>query len=344
MHELVVAMALACLAVLLCVVGLMGSGRTPRAWLTAIGGYTLLGITSFVLMPALDERTALQAANASLKHEIERLKQPDPSSSTQCDDKRPELAAAQFREQRILEAIRRIPVTMRVPPAEADPLNATEPEGRAIAIVAAITQIDGLLAKHARPVEPQATAIRKWLAGSPSNDYFVIEYVGQDLVEGQRGDYYRIKFKADRAWALEFQTGQYVLEPRAVKSLEQAAERLASDVLAHLPTGVMRMLYIRGNATARPWGRGELVVGHEYQDIAVIPGSATAGYKFGFSCFRTSKPPRNEDLPNLRAAFVQSVLGRAKGFGLPAILEGRPADRQPAANETEVEIFLRIEG
>lgn len=196
------------------------------------------------------------------------------------------------------------------------------------------------------PAEDVVVLLERALQGSIEGNGYAIEPapVG-DLVEGQEGSYYIVDLRSaanQRAW--EFELGKYTLDTFD-RDFSRSVTTFVRDIIKPLEGKATYRLFVRGSAD-RDLGndfRGQPVDGYNYSSVQYFPAVGRDQYR---SAERTHPIPRqftNDDLPFLRAAFMQEKLSlQVYGLKSPDILEGEVVLKEDQASRNAT-VFLFID-
>ena len=152
-------------------------------------------------------------------------------------------------------------------------------------------------------------------------NYDVEVYPDKELVKGRQGRYYVVDLKnATSGIRYFFGGGKYTLglgNPEFRTSLNT----FIGDILAKFEGKVRYDLFVRGNADAKPY-QGPFEPGYEFRTIKYVRSLGNDKYGVDTSERSLGSSVRNEDLPDMRAAFMQKVITEAYPLKAPTILQG----------------------
>ncbi len=164
-----------------------------------------------------------------------------------------------------------------------------------------------------------------------------------ELVQGEAGDYYLISLKDAKTGApITFPPAQFVITDKA-SELHGAMEELRQAVLQRIPARWQYKLFVRGQADG---GSFKEPLGDErYRSLEYLPLSDGSGFHYGPKLVRKrlNKEFENEDLPNLRGAFLARALVETVGGDAPVLLGNIPQPGTNIANR-RAEIILLLKG
>jgi hypothetical protein len=171
-------------------------------------------------------------------------------------------------------------------------------------------------------------------------NYDVSVYPDPELVKGRRGKYYIIDVKdAEQGARYFFQGGKYTISTRQ-EQFRSSLNAFVKDVLDKMQGRVEYQLMVRGSADAKPW-RGQFEQGHEYANLRYLKSIGSDKYVNETSEIVLGTPLNNNDLPNLRAAFLQKVVGSVYPVKPPLILQGTVSS-QVSDGDRNVELILFV--
>ena len=191
----------------------------------------------------------------------------------------------------------------------------------------------------------QITDLKKQMStsGIQTNFYELSVIPTNELVKGRKGKYYAVFLRdARRKRRFQFPGGRYVIE-RFDSRFQESIAAFTRDVLAPLQGGLEYQLYVRGSASSRPMRRERKqdkdfpfekveflkAAGEELYD-ANQPASVSFNESYG-----------NDELPYLRAAFLQKVVGDTIPFATPQRLESTVSDSR-SRKEQFAELLLFV--
>lgn len=164
-----------------------------------------------------------------------------------------------------------------------------------------------------------------------------------EMVRGKSGTYYAVVLKdAKRKRRFRFGGGRYVIKKFRTRFRASLAA-FTRDVLAPLQSGIEYQMYVRGSASSRPMRRTKRqskklrldavkylpAIGEDYYDANAVE-SRSLPNKYG-----------NDDLPYLRAAFLQKIVGETLPFATPVVLESKVSDSKSRSKQfAEILLFV----
>lgn len=196
------------------------------------------------------------------------------------------------------------------------------------------------------PADDVVTLLRRDLQVPIKGNGYTIEPapVG-DLFEGQEGSYYTIDLRSaadQKAWG--FKLGEYTLDTFD-RDFSRSISTLVRDIIKPLEGKASYRLFVRGSADRDLDNdfHGKLVDGYNYSSVQYFPAIGPDQYR---NAVHTRQIPRqftNNDLPFLRAAFMQEKLSlQAYGLKAPDILEGVVVLKEDEASRNAT-VFLFID-
>ena len=173
-----------------------------------------------------------------------------------------------------------------------------------------------------------------------ASDYDVSLYPDNEVVSGKKGRYYVIDLKEAKSGVrYYFQPGRYTIDKRAPE-FRASLNAFAKDVLETMHGKVEYQLMVRGSADKAPFS-GQLEPGHEFKQIAYLRSAGDDRYVTDLTSTMVNATIANSDLPNLRAAFLQKIIGDAYPLKNPIILEGTVSPRI-AEGDRNAELLLFV--
>ena len=171
-------------------------------------------------------------------------------------------------------------------------------------------------------------------------NYDVSVYPDPELIKGRRGKYYVIDVKdAEQGARYFFQGGKYTISTRQ-EQFRSSLNMFVKDVLEKMQGRVEYQLMVRGSADSKPW-RGQFEPGHEYANLRYLKAIGGDKYVNETSDMILGSPLNNGDLPNLRAAFLQKVVGSVYPVKEPLILQGTVSS-QVSDGDRNAELILFV--
>lgn len=181
----------------------------------------------------------------------------------------------------------------------------------------------------------------KMAARMTTPNYDVEAYPDRELIKGRLGRYYVVDMKnAMSGIRYYFEGGKYTL-PRGSQEFRTSLNAFVSDILSKFEGQVRYDLYVRGSADAKPY-TGQFEAGHEIRSIKLVKSLGNDRYGRDMLERVIEGPVRNQDLPDLRAAFMQRIVAETYPLKPPTVLEGAVT---PNANDRDrnVELFLYVD-
>lgn len=176
-----------------------------------------------------------------------------------------------------------------------------------------------------------------------SNIYYLDPLDHDELVTGYKGDYYTIDIKD--AYLTKkvafFEPGEFVSDYEA--QILTVIESVYKDIYENTKVDISRIrVFLRGQADAIPFKNGNAPYNDQLDSNRILYLPTITGTQFS-SLYDTYRVPRyyeNEDLPMLRAAFVQELIANRLPFASkPVILEGSVSVRK-ARDDRNVQIII----
>ena len=164
-----------------------------------------------------------------------------------------------------------------------------------------------------------------------------------ELVKGKSGSYYAVVLKdARRKRRFQFPSGRYVIR-RFKTRFRASLAAFTRDVLAPLQSGVEYDLFVRGSASARPMRKSKRQLKRmTFDEISYLPEVDDIYYDANDRKSRIlPEKYGNEDLPYLRAAFMQQIVGETIKFAKPKILQSTVSTSK-ARSKQYAEILLFV--
>ena len=163
--------------------------------------------------------------------------------------------------------------------------------------------------------------------GTLSTDSYDVDVLPErELISGRSGKYYVVSLKnADNAVKFTFPNGQYTL-PKSNRALSKTLRSFSRDILNRLHGQVDYQLFVRGSATRSNF-TGKQANDHRYSQISYLPSLSDNRYESSPNTQFFTQEINNNDLPNLRAAFLQELVAQSYPVKKPIILEGEVTDK-----------------
>jgi uncharacterized protein YdcH (DUF465 family) len=173
-------------------------------------------------------------------------------------------------------------------------------------------------------------------------NYDIVEDKNDEIVKGRKGHYYRIRLKNPASGKnYRFASGSYYqVQPQAAfkKSLDEAM----ANIKDALDGRRNYELFVRGKASGGRFN-GKLDPNHDYSRIMVLPKPEGAKSYDNIPVERTYGPKiTNDDLPNLRAAFLQDYIAKNYNMKKPTIVDGKVSKSKDASKQA-VSVMLFVE-
>jgi hypothetical protein len=163
----------------------------------------------------------------------------------------------------------------------------------------------------------------------------------RELVQGEIGEYYIISLK-DTATGnpITFPQAQFAITDKP-SELHGAIRELRDAVLRRVPQGWRYRIFVRGHADGGSFK--EPVSEEYYRNLEYLPPSGAAGSSYLRKPVRKrlNREFENEDLPNLRGAFLAKMLQEDINGAAPTLLGNMPRPGTDKANRrAEIILFL----
>ena len=337
-----------------------------RAAGSTLGGLLLLCYAAFVAYPELNrpdpqpeirqlreqvdvrkkEATELQKTVATLRAQNATLE----------ESRLAVLTAERERQAQVLDRLNSVDLDRPPPRAGAHivtgagvgPVRTTDNEASHRSIEAEIDQLRQRLLRRETSPAPNADGpkelmrLRDKMAGRIETESYSVElYPDKEVIRGHAGRYYVVDMKdAKSGIRFQFEGGKYTLS-RSNAEFRSALSAFVGDIMQKLHGNVRYDLYVRGSADRVPY-HGRLEPGFEFARVRYMK-AAGAGKDLGeFVERRINAEINNDDLPHLRAAFLQTVVSDVYPTKPPLILEGSVS---PEANirDRNVELLLFVD-
>jgi len=171
-------------------------------------------------------------------------------------------------------------------------------------------------------------------------DYRMTKIREEDLVNGKTGKYYRISLKSPDGQGYKFASGKYnKITPSA--PFKASLDRVIEDIKTSLDGRRTYQIYTRGKASAG-YFHGRMDTANAYNDIELLRRGANGKYDDLRVNRHYENKLTNEDLPNLRGAYLQDYIARNYPETNPVILEGKVSKSKDPSKQT-VDIILYVE-
>jgi hypothetical protein len=176
--------------------------------------------------------------------------------------------------------------------------------------------------------------------GLTTKFYRIAVLPDRELIAGKVGTYFSIRLNdGGTGGQFIFPKGRYTISA-SEGAIVEAAQRMASDILAAFDGLAEYRLFVRGGADAEPLaGAGDLLP--EFATVAYLPLAGAGQYATETEEQSFHAPINNSDLPLLRGAYFRSIIAS----GLPAramdVLNNMPS-KQIAEEYRTVELILYV--
>lgn len=299
--------------------------------------------TRVALKAVEDQVAVLEASRARLAEDLASGEAERAAARKSADEAQRRLVLAEASIARLEAAVRGVS-----PRSEPSPLpNAPTPfSSLQPPAIAATSAIRPSATEPRRPEAPAAAAasaespgaggeVARRLAAGLSTRQLTLEKISPtELVQGQRGTYYRIACRdAASGKRLVFDGGAYTVAGGDAQ-LDACLKALQQAVLGTLPSGTAQKLYVQGFASPSGFIKPQRMPPGDtnLKTVDYLPLRRDSG-QFGAPPVRQTVTATfaNKELPVLRGAYVADRIANAiKGALKPEILEG---DVKPAADE-----------
>ncbi len=173
-----------------------------------------------------------------------------------------------------------------------------------------------------------------------SRDYNMVKSPKVELVDGKRGHYYNIFLKNPASGkGYKFASASYSKIDNQGQ-FKQSLDRVISDIRGALDGKRNYQIYVRGKASAGRY-HGKLAKGFEYTDIKVLEDKGGI-YGPEFVDRHYGPDISNDDLPNLRGAYLQDYVSRNYKVAKPIILDGKVSKSKDPSKQA-VALILYVE-
>ena len=173
-----------------------------------------------------------------------------------------------------------------------------------------------------------------------SGNYNMVKRGQTELVNGKRGRYYNIALRnpADGK-AYKFASASYseIVNDNAFK---QSLDRVISDIRGAFDGKRNYQIYVQGKASAGRYN-GRMVQGFDYANLKALKN---LGGSYGPDMLEKTYGPAitNDDLPNLRGAYLQEYVAKNYKVNKPIIIDGK-VSQSKKANKQAVALILFVE-
>ena len=175
-----------------------------------------------------------------------------------------------------------------------------------------------------------------------SKDYNIVKTAKAEMVNGKKGHYYNINLKnpADGK-GYKFASASYSqVTPEA--AFKATLDKVMANIKGALDGRRDYQLYVRGKASAGRYN-GKLAPGYEYTDMKVLEQPAgSSNYQDALVDRKYGPKITNDDLPNLRAAYLQEYIAKNYEVKKPVILDGKVSKSKKASKQA-VSVMLFVE-
>jgi hypothetical protein len=330
--------------------------------LTGIGAVALLAYTTLWAIPGLDrpdrsdaekrlraqvetligEKTALAQDKSVLAQEkITIARERDAAFMAQ--SKRLETILGESRQVDARRA-EMIPATA-VRPGTPEPQASNE---RYDLILGELRHLRDAFGRTAKPEAVSATRdlmqLRDKMGVRMETPHYNVElYPDNEMMKNRAGKYYVVDLKeAKSGIRYYFEGGRYVIDKRNAE-FRGSLNKFLGDIVEKLHGKVDYDLLVRGSADGVPMRAARtLEPGHEYRQVRFMKAISGDRYADQVGELKVDTTIRNEDLPQLRAAFLQNVIATAYPVKTPLILEGN-VTRASREGDRNAELLLYVQ-
>lgn len=170
--------------------------------------------------------------------------------------------------------------------------------------------------------------------------YTISTFPDNEVVRGRTGRYYVVDLKnAERGIRYYFEKGRYSLEHRSEEFRVSLNDFLA-DIVSRLHGKVDYDLFVRGSADGLPIAR-PTEPSTAFSRVTFLKSLGGDKYDTVAAEHTIGRELRNEDLPHLRAAYLQKIIADNYPVRSPIVLEGA-VTRQVADRDRNAEILLFV--
>jgi hypothetical protein len=322
-------------AVIACVLGVVTLGATFVRVIPALSDGEAVALRD-KLAVASKESAILKAVKTSLETDAKRLKGEIATAETKLSD----LTRQRAEElDGVLIDIEDARAQLTNGPARLtfDPSGVPDKADKADQVRAALRRLAAYKTKPQVLPAPEPAPVSAPVAQAPGKDlmqlrdkmsaklstptYDVEVYPDRELVRGQTGRYYVVDLKnAASGVRFYFGGGRYTLSAGNAE-FRSSLNTFIADILSKFEGKVRYGMFVRGSADGKPYS-GAAEPGYAFSNIRYL--KSLGGDKYGAESANriVTAQVRNDDLPSLRAAFMQKVITDAYPVKPPTILEG----------------------
>jgi hypothetical protein len=338
------------LALVVFMAAFVAQGRRLLAGTAAVLALFVLGVSYFVIAPALldTEKGQLQQQVAELRRDEARartdlvaLRRDHGRLEITHDDALKAAEAARKRHQSQLEGI-------HTELLETRSLLTTEARGAFLPVRTGTTGAAGQryeqivdTARELRNLQPRSVAappspalvqrqdqtrdlmqLKDRMGARLSTPSYDVEvYPDRELIGGRPGRYYVVDLKeAVSGVRYYFEGGRYTIS-RSSAEFRTSLNTFIADVLGKMEGNVRYDLFVRGSADRKPY-QGRFEPGFEYRQVRFLRSAGGDRYRNDTGERTLDSVVRNEDLPDLRATFIRNLVAESYPVKPPIVLEG----------------------
>ena len=173
-----------------------------------------------------------------------------------------------------------------------------------------------------------------------NKDYRMNKIREKKLINGKTGKYYRISLKSPGGKGYRFASGKYnKITPSA--PFKASLDRVIEDIRNALDGRRTYQIYVRGKASAGRF-KGRMDKTNAYHDVELLERGENGKYTDQPKIRHYGNKLTNDDLPNLRGAYLADYLAKHYDGINPVILDGKVSRSKNTAKQS-VDIILYVE-
>ena len=179
--------------------------------------------------------------------------------------------------------------------------------------------------------------------GIKTNFYELSVLPTNELIKGKKGQYYAVYLRdARRKRRFQFPGGRYVIN-RFDTRFRASIAAFTREILAPLQGGLEYELYVRGSASSRPMRRTRKQAKRfKFDRVQFLKSAGDEVYDANNTLAVTfDERYGNEQLPYLRAAFLQKVVSDTIPFAAPTMVESTVSESR-SRKEQFAELLLSV--
>ena len=172
-----------------------------------------------------------------------------------------------------------------------------------------------------------------------SGDYNIVKSPKVEMVSGKRGHYYNIFLKNPATGkGYRFASARYSAITNDAQ-FKQSLDRAISDIKGALDGKRNYQIYVQGKASAGRY-RGKMEKGFDYSSMDVMENN-DGTYGPGMVTRKYGPTISNDDLPNLRGAYLQDYVAKNYSVAKPIILDGKVSkSKDPSKQAVALILFV----